>query len=246
MPSPPKLSSRILIIGDTHLGPGTGHRDYLKFLLAVANEYHIGSVLHVGDVVDWGSISYHEKEPWAVGPDREQELIEEAVQPFGEAFPEMHITNGNHCDLPKRRLKTHGLPLKMLGPDRNWLIGAPDGWKWYDTFEFKLDCGVKVLMQHSFSGSWASFHKAASTCCLIQGHHHEMGGVAWSRNINGETFALSAGCGINPDHPIFNYRKQGLKSVLAPILGCGIIIDGYASFVPMWLKSNGRWNNKVP
>lgn len=240
------VTERILIIGDTHLGPGTHHPDYLAFCTAVRDTHRLSTHLHIGDVADWSSISYHEKEFWAVTPDQERDTIVQHVQPWAQAFPKLHITIGNHCDLPRRKLKTFGLPLAMQGPDRNYMIGGPEGWTWSKQATFHLACGVTCVMAHAFSGSWTAFGKMADTCALIQGHHHEMGGVAWSNNPNGRTFALSVGCGINADHPTFNYRRNGKKQLTDPVLGCGLIINGDARFVPMWTDKHGRWNGKVP
>jgi hypothetical protein len=239
-------TERVLVIGDPHLGPGTSHRDYLPFLCAVRNKYRLDTHLCVGDVADWHSISYHEREFWAVGADEELAAIRKCVGPWAKEFPRLYITRGNHDALPERRLKTHGLPRAMGGADYNQLLSAPAGWVWDSTHHWRMKCGVKVVMSHAFSGSWTALAKAADTCCLIQGHHHEMGGVVWSNNPNGETWALSAGCGINPNASAFNYRSTGKRQLNRPILGCGIIIDGTAQFLPMWLGRHGRWTGKVP
>jgi len=235
-----KPTERILVIGDPHLGPGTGHRDYLRFLLWVKASHKLSTVMCVGDLVDWSSISYHEKEFWAVGPDQEVAAIRKAVRPWAQAFPKMYIAKGNHDNLPMRQLKTHGLPKAFLS-HYNELIGAPKGWIWDAQFKWKMACGVKVVMAHSFSSSWSALSDQASTCCLIQGHHHEMGGVVWSSNPNGETWALAAGCGIEPSHPIYNYRKTGRRQLTNPVIGCGVVVNGLATFIPMWQDTRGRW-----
>ncbi|MEZ6064168.1 MAG: metallophosphoesterase [Planctomycetaceae bacterium] len=53
--------ARVLVIGDTHCpGMRTGYVDFLK---RVAADYAVNRVVHIGDLVDWASISYHEKSP---------------------------------------------------------------------------------------------------------------------------------------------------------------------------------------
>ena len=241
-----KVSERILIIGDTHLGKDTGHCDYLAFCKAISKQYSTDTTLHIGDVADWHSISYHENEFWQVSPDMERDEIVQRTAPWADAFPEMHITLGNHDLIPERKLKTFGLPKAMLGEDYNYLVGGPKGWKWGNKFEFKLKCGITCIMAHAFSGSWTAFGKMADTCALIQGHHHTMAGVAWSYSPHGKTFAMATGCGINPKHPVFNYSKRGRGQIVEPLLGCGVILNGAAYWLPMWTDKKGRWNKVVP
>ena len=53
--------ARVLIIGDTH-APGM-RKGYVDFLKRVADNYSVNRVVHIGDLVDWASISFHEKSP---------------------------------------------------------------------------------------------------------------------------------------------------------------------------------------
>lgn len=241
-----KVSERILIIGDTHLGKGTSHPDYLQFLVTVRDHYETDTTIHIGDVGDWSSISYHEDEFWSVSPDVEREEIVKHTKEYWKQFPDMYICLGNHDMLPERKLKTFKLPRAMLGSDYNYLVGGPDTWVWGKKFEFRLTCGIKCVAAHSFSGSWTAFGKMADTCALIQGHHHTMAGVSWSYNPHGKTFAMATGCGINPSHPVFNYSRNGRGQLVEPLLGCGVILNGAAYWLPMWTNKNGRWNKELP
>ncbi len=53
--------SRVLVIGDTHCPAMLP--EYISFLRDTYKQWQCDKVLHIGDVVDWGAISYHEKNP---------------------------------------------------------------------------------------------------------------------------------------------------------------------------------------
>ncbi len=53
--------ARVLIIADTHC-PGM-RRGYIDFLKRIADDYAVNRIVHIGDLVDWASISFHEKSP---------------------------------------------------------------------------------------------------------------------------------------------------------------------------------------
>ena len=53
--------ARVLIIADTHC-PGM-RQGYVDFLKRVADRHAVTRVVHIGDLVDWASISFHEKNP---------------------------------------------------------------------------------------------------------------------------------------------------------------------------------------
>ena len=53
--------SIVLAIGDTHC-PGM-KSGYIDFLKRIADRHNVDRVVHIGDLVDWASISYHEKSP---------------------------------------------------------------------------------------------------------------------------------------------------------------------------------------
>ena len=56
----------------------------------------------------------------------------------------MLITNGNHDEIPKRKLKTVGLASEMVA-DYNRLYELGAGWDWVNSFEF--DCyGAKPVL----------------------------------------------------------------------------------------------------
>ena len=53
--------SRVLVIGDTHAP--CMREDYVPFLKKIHKKYNCNKVVHIGDLVDWHSISYHPSAP---------------------------------------------------------------------------------------------------------------------------------------------------------------------------------------
>ena len=237
-----RATERILIIGDTHI-PAC-HPDYLDFVSQVRDEYDLTTHIHVGDVTDWQSASFHEHDPDLTSPGDELELIRSAIQPWAEEFPDLFISEGNHCKIPARRLKAAGLPKAFL-KDANELYGTPAGWVWQPNYiQFELECGMPVVVQHSFAASLnAGKHKLRSES-VVAGHHHSQAGVVWNTDTRYRRFFLATGCGVDHNHPAFDYGKNGICNIVSH--GCGIIIDGAAYHIPMFLDEDGRWNGKVP
>jgi hypothetical protein len=64
--------ARVLVIGDTHC-PGM-RRGYVDFLKRVAEAHDVDRAVHIGDLVDWASISFHEKSPALHNAEREFDL----------------------------------------------------------------------------------------------------------------------------------------------------------------------------
>jgi len=236
------VTDEIMFIGDTHYP--AEHRDYLAFLVAVRDTYGITTTLHVGDVVDNHALSYHESDPDLHSSGDELELVRKGLAAMAKEFPDLVISAGNHDALPTRKALTHGLPKEFL-KGYNELFETPDTWKWVpDYVEFDLACGMPCVMQHAVAASLTAGQNKLRTASLIQGHHHYTAGVAWNKAPNWNLFFMSVGCGIDPEHPAFAYAGGGILK--RPLLGCGVVIGGWASFIPMWLNDQGRWNGRVP
>ena len=93
--------AHVLIIGDTH-APGM-RRGYVDFLKRVADTHGVNRVVHIGDLVDWASISYHEKSPGLSNATREFELARRQVASLARAFPKADWLIGNHDALTERQ-----------------------------------------------------------------------------------------------------------------------------------------------
>jgi len=223
----PLNKHNVLVIGDTHMP--FEHRDYLTFCRATQKKYNCGTVVHIGDLVDNHSISYHEHDPNGWSPIEEMEETDKRLKYWFKEFPNMYLCRGNHDSLVDRKGKTSGLPLRAFKEFKEiWKL--PPGWK--DVFEIEID-GVLYKHGTGFSGQYAhlqaAFHARQST---VIGHLHSIAGVEWIANSKDCIFGLSVGCGIDRKKYSFAYGKDFKKK---PILGCGVVMESgkYAQFIPM-------------
>ncbi len=219
----------VLTIPDTHC-PGM-RAGFVDFLKKIADRYSPTRIVHIGDLVDWGSISYHEKSPALHNASREFALAYKQVSQLAKAFPKADWMIGNHDSLTERQATTVGLPLEVL-KNYNDLWGVK--WKVHPRFSKLMIDGV--LYSHGDSGRGGQDAAMAQAKdqfrSTVIGHFHAAGGVKWWANKEFRVFGLSAGCGIDVDRMQFDY---GRRFSAKPVLGCGVVIDGKRAFFEPWL-----------
>lgn len=134
--------ANVLVIGDTH-APAM-RNDYIDFLRDISAAWKCKRVVHIGDVVDWSAISYHEKEPSAPSALAEYEQAKRQVSALYKAFPNAVVMTGNHDSLPKRKAVTIGIPPQLL---RNYgdVWNTPN-WDWRPRFSTYAIDGVFMHM----------------------------------------------------------------------------------------------------
>lgn len=224
--------ARVLVIGDTHC-PGM-RRGYVDFLKRVADRHSINRVVHIGDLVDWASISFHEKSPGISNAVTEFNAARRQVASLARAFPKADWMIGNHDALTERQAITAGLPPQLL---RDYADMWEVDWSVHPRFaKHEID---GVIYSHGDSGrggQHAAFQQAKDNFrSTVIGHFHSQAGVRWWANTEYRVFGMSVGCGIDAGKLQFEY---GRKIVAKPILGCGVVIDGRrAIFEPWLLKS---------
>jgi len=125
-----KNKKPVLVIGDTHAP--CMHRDYIKFLKKIQKKHGCGRVVHIGDLVDWNSISFHDSEAFMPNPVDEFKQAQKQVKALHKAFPKVDLLTGNHDSLPSRKASTLGLPEEILrGFGSLWNL---DGWTIHDRY----------------------------------------------------------------------------------------------------------------
>lgn len=87
---------------------------YVRLLQRIADMYDINRVVHIGDLVDWASISYHEKSPSLRNASLEYSRAKRQVASLTKAFPKADWLIGNHDALTERQAVTAGLPPELL------------------------------------------------------------------------------------------------------------------------------------
>ncbi|MBT6047741.1 MAG: hypothetical protein HOG49_13110 [Candidatus Scalindua sp.] len=208
----------VLVIADTHLP--FEQEGYLDFCLDVKKREKCGTIVHIGDLVDNHSISYHETDPDLWSPAREMEETDKLLQKWFKAFPELKLTRGNHDCLVDRKGKTAGLPKRCFRPYRE-IWNLPN--KWEDAFDFEID---KVIYQHGtgLSGKLAHLNAAISNrASTVIGHCHSFAGIAFTASPRDCIFGMNVGCGINNKELAFAYGKDFPHK---PIVSCGVVYNG--------------------
>lgn len=218
--------SNVLVIGDTHAP--CMHHNYVEFLQGIQEQYGCKKIVHIGDVVDWASISYHEKSTNLKNADEEYEKALIQVQEIRKAFPTLTWLIGNHDSLTFRQGKTAGIPeATFQSYKRLWEVPK---WKVVERFGNVVIDGVQY--QHGDRGKGgqqsALVNARSEFRSVVQGHHHSLGFCAYSANERpthqgGRIFGLQTGCGV--DHAL-EAQAYGKKYNAKPLIGCGVVIKG--------------------
>ena len=221
--------ARVLIIGDTHC-PGM-RRGYVDFLKRVVDSYSVNRVVHIGDLVDWASISYHEKSPGLSNATSEYSRAKKQVASLVRVFPKADWLIGNHDALTERQAISAGLPPQLLRDYGDlWEVG----WTVFPRFSKLIIDGV--IYAHGDGGRGgqdAAFKQAKDNFrSTVIGHFHGQAGVKWWANPEFRVFGMSVGCGIDASRLQFEY---GRKITAKPILGCGVVINGHKAYFEPWL-----------
>ncbi len=232
-PETPKKSESgnvVLVIPDTH--HPFEHPDALAFLCAVRNAYKPDMVIHMGDEVDWHSVSRWPTNPDGLSAGAELNKARERLIPWFREFPKVKVCTSNHTVRPFKKMFESGLPAALM-PTYSIMLQAPDGWQWADYWEVD---GVRYIHGEGKSGFNAhiNFMRGYKQSVVI-GHIHSYAAVSHEGNL----FAVNSGCLIDPKAYAFAYAKH------MPIhvnLGCAIVFGGKsAKFVPMHLDEQGKW-----
>jgi len=217
----------VLVIGDTHIP--FERKGYLEFCLEIKDRCKCGTVVHIGDLVDNHSISYHEHDPDGWSPLQEMEEADKVLKKWFKAFPKLYLARGNHDCLVDRKGKTIGLPKRCFKPYRDiWKL--PE--KWVDDFEFNID-GVLYKHGTGMTGKYAHVTSAErARQSTVIGHTHSNLAVEYLASSKDCIFGMNVGCGIDKKKYAFAYGKDFPRK---PILGCGVVTDRgrFAQVFPM-------------
>lgn len=214
------------------------HPDAVPFLSAVKKKYRPDNVICGGDVVDLHAFSRFKKDQDADNGSEEMKKAARQLKPLYRLFPDVRVCWGNHDRRIYDRAGEIGIPesaMKGIGS----LVGAPAGWEWRT--EWKLN-GVIYEHGEQFTGRDAHLKAAAANMQhTVIGHVHAHAGIHYVANRRHLVWGFNAGCLIDRKRYAFKYAQKSHK----PIVGCGIIIDQVPQFVPMLLKSGGRWTGRL-
>jgi len=212
------MKGNTLIIADSHIP--FEHPAYLDFCLDIKKRVKCTQVIHIGDLVDNHSISYHEHDPDGSSPMDEMIEADVHLEPWFKAFPKLKLCRGNHDGLVDRKSKTSGLPKRCFRQFRK-IWNLPKGWD--DAFEHIVD-GVLYKHGTGMSGRYAHVMAAErARMSTVIGHVHSASGIEYIASSRDCIFGMNVGSGIDRKAYAFAYGKDFPRK---PILSAGVVTDG--------------------
>ena len=224
---------RVGIIADTHIPYELD--GYLEFCQETFESWGVDTVVHIGDLVDNHSLSFHDSEPMLHNIHGEYEAARLRLQDWYEAFPELTLILGNHDRIPTRQLRKLGMEPTIYMKPMEELLDMPIGWKIEEQTEID-----GVLYHHGETANGVNgFRNDAKQRmqCTVSGHNHSNFGVSYTASDRELVFGMAVGCGVNHTHLAFAYGKHFKNK---PIIGCGVVIDGVPYAEPMDLGAKIR------
>lgn len=205
-------------------------------MIVVRQDGHVS----VSGNCDYHAISFHDHDPDLPSPGDELEQAIEALSPIMEMFPKMDILESNHGSLVMRKALSSGLSRRFFRSYKE-ILNAPNGWNWHFEMTLKLPTGMECYFHHGKSKNALRVSQGMGMC-YVGGHFHEDFSISYWGNPNQLNFAMQVGCLVDKDSLAMAYARSNLKR---PIIGVGLIIEGFPLLVPMILDSKGRWNKKL-
>jgi hypothetical protein len=217
--------SNILHIPDLH-SPFI-HKRALKFVKEVYNKYNCNEVVFGGDVFDLYSWSRYPTDTNTLTGRVEFQRAKRQISSWVDAFPIATITIGNHDLRLLKRLRESRIPPEMVITNFCDIWNLPNTWNWVDSY--KKD-GV-VYIHGARSGENAHVSNAKDyRCSVVSCHTHSTAGVEFMSNRENTIFAMNTGCLVNDREVGFAYANELTRR---PVLGCGVILDGFPVFIPL-------------
>lgn len=228
----------ILLISDQHAP--YQHADMFKFLAAIKSKYKPTLVINGGDEIDFHSVSFHDHDSDLPSAGDELQLATAILKQLEKMFPTMILLDSNHGSLGIRKMKHHGIPLKLLATPQQ-IYGVSTKWQWVNDITVTLPNGQPLYLCHGMTKQGIKLAAQRGTN-VAQFHFHTEFRIDYIGNPNSLLWSIQCGCLIDRKALAFAYDKLNLNR---PIIGCAIILDSKPVLLPMTLSKNGRWVGKL-
>lgn len=198
----------ILVIGDTHIP--YHHPEYLQFCLDIQRKWNCGKVIHIGDLLDFNSTSFHPVNPNSLSPYFEMEIAKLEIENWKKAFPDMVVLMGNHDRRISRKLFDSQI-------SSHWQISLKDvlnvNWEFLPDYEYN-----GIYFCHG-EGTTARITCLQKQQPVVQGHRHGESYIDFpARNL----FAIQVPIGIDRKQLAFEYAKADTKEWM---IGATVILN---------------------
>lgn len=229
---------RTLIISDQH--EPYSHMHTLDFLAQIKFEMKPDLIINIGDEADFHGMSFHDSEAELFSSGHELEKVIEIFRDgYQSFFPKQYLCESNHGSMLLRRVKHHGLPVRVLR-DLHEIYETPL-WSWHDEIIIKTDLG-DIYFCHGKTGAYGKLMKEIG-CSAVQGHFHGKFEITWHQTALGMRFNMFVGCLVDQKSLAMRYGKNNIPK---PILGCGFVDEfGWPKTIPMLLDNHGRWRKRL-
>lgn len=233
---PSRVYSSIVVMPDLHAP--YHHKHSLAFMQLVRDKFKPELVINLGDEADKHAMSFHDSDPDLMSAGDELAATIKVMAELEKIFPRMLLCDSNHGSMAYRKAKHHGFPAAMIRGYREVLFpnGGGKGWNWAENWRVRTAMG-DVLFKHQPSGPILT-DASHNQCNLVVGHHHGKFSIEYGASSARLYWGGFFGCLIDKDSLAFAYGKH---TMYKPILGCGVIINGVPTLIPMLLDSNGDW-----
>lgn len=196
------------------------HTEAIPFLKDVQQKYNCDTVVSIGDIVDFVSISFHPSMPNHPSAEEEIELAAAALHKWHDAFPEIQVCVGNHDARVIRKTRAANVPDILLRPLED-VLGIT-------TWSFCENITIDgVFYQHDMGAgiNGASRFALKKQMPCVAGHiHSAMSVVHQAPGLWG----MQVGTLIDFTDYRFDYAKG--KSTINQ-LGCGVVLQGKTPIV---------------
>lgn len=199
---------------------------YVEFLRETWKRFKCDRFVHLGDLIDSHSMSFHERDPDLHSPNDElQKAVAQAKQLY-KAFPKAEIITGNHDALVHRQARGVGLPERCIR-DLAEIYETPKGWQWHPQFSSLTIDDVDYFHGDGTGrqrGQQAALKNAMKRFApVVQGHLHTQAGAWFYANDRSAIFGMNVGTGL--DHTAREMR-YAVSDNAKPVVSCGVVIDG--------------------
>ena len=224
---------RVLIVPDLHLP--FARKEALHFCKDLYKEWNCNEVVFLGDIVDWHSISFHDKNPEMPGAVDEYKAALKQVARWYRAFPNAVVTIGNHDERIIRLSEKAGVPKQFVRDYRE--VWKTPNWEWKDHHIIKTASNkLSDIYCYHGTGQGGKYPSANAVTkmlmSVVMGHNHTAFGLKYFTNPNTRIFAMDCGSLIDDKQMAFAYGRHFKQR---STLGAAVIVDGvpYLEIMPI-------------
>lgn len=200
--------SNILVIGDTHIP--YHNPKYLDFCVSLQKKWNCGTIIHIGDILDFQSTTYHTPHPDGLSPYYELEISKLEIENWKKAFPNMTVIMGNHDRRISRKLFDSQI-------SSQWQFSLKEVLN--VNWDFKIDYEYNGIYFCHGEGTTARVTALQKQMPVVQGHRHSESYIDFpAKNL----FAVQCPIGIDRKTIAFEYAKTDTKEWLT---GATVILN---------------------